>query len=173
ANIKVMEMFEDIRSHLEDTDDREELRAYLTKIVSKEAFDRQGLIYGMGHAVYTLSDPRAIILKRYAKDLAAEKGREKDLRLLETIEEMAPDIIRSRRSSATNICANVDMYSGFLYDMLGVPKELFTPMFAVARAVGWSAHRIEELVTSGKIIRPRYISIAEDKEFVPLDKRKE
>ena len=173
ANIKVMEMFQDIKDHVDDTDDKDAVARYLKKIVAKEAFDRQGLVYGMGHAVYTLSDPRAILLREYAEKLAAEKGREKDLRLLESIEELSPDIIRGKKCGGKKICANVDLYSGFLYDMLGVPKELFTPMFAIARAVGWSAHRIEELVTSGKIIRPRYISIAEDREFVPLDKRKE
>ena len=173
ANIKVMEMFQDIKDHVSDTDDKGEVAAYLKKIVSKEAFDRQGLVYGMGHAVYTLSDPRAILLKDFARKLAKEKGREKDLRLLESIEELSPDIIRGKKYGAKKICANVDLYSGLLYDMLGIPKELFTPMFAVARAVGWSAHRIEELVTSGKIIRPRYISIAEDRDFVPLDMRRE
>ena len=171
ANVKVMEMADDIKAHVPDTDDKEALAAYLTKIVDREAFDRQGLVYGMGHAVYTLSDPRAVILRSYTGKLAKEKGREKDMRLFEAIEELSPDIIRSRRPHATSVCANVDLYSGFLYDMLGIPSELFTPMFAVARAVGWSAHRIEELITSGKIIRPKYVSIAEDREFVSADLR--
>ncbi len=171
ANIKVLDMVNDIKAHVEDTDDREELSSYLKKIVDGEAFDGQGLIYGMGHAVYTLSDPRAIILRKYAESLAKEKGREKDMRLFESIEELAPDIIRSRRQSATHICANVDLYSGFLYNMLEIPSELFTPMFAIARVVGWSAHRIEELVSSGKIIRPKYVSIAEEREYIPSGER--
>ncbi len=169
ANIKVMEMVDDIKAHVPDTDDKEAMAEYLAKIVDKKAFDGQGLIYGMGHAVYTLSDPRAVILKSYARKLSEEKGRQKDMRLFEAIEELSPEIIRSRRHGATSVCANVDLYSGFLYDMLGIPRELFTPMFAVARAVGWSAHRIEELITSGKIIRPKYVSIAEDREIVPSD----
>ncbi|MBO4798418.1 MAG: citrate synthase, partial [Candidatus Methanomethylophilaceae archaeon] len=171
ANIKVLDMVNDIKAHVEDTDDREEVSSYLKKIVDGEAFDGQGLIYGMGHAVYTLSDPRAIILRKYAESLAKEKGREKDMRLFESIEELAPDIIRSRRQSATHICANVDLYSGFLYNMLEIPSELFTPMFAIARVVGWSAHRIEELVSSGKIIRPKYVSIAEEREYIPSGER--
>ncbi len=171
ANIKVVQMLQDIKEHVPDTDDKEALRQYLTKIIDKDAFDGQGLIYGMGHAVYTISDPRAQILKDYAGKLAASKGREKDMRLINSVVEMAPDIIRSRKKNAGSVCANVDMYSGFVCDMLGVPVTLYTPLFAMARAVGWSAHRIEELITSGKIIRPKYISIAKDREFVPLEKR--
>ncbi len=171
ANIKVVQMLQNIKDSVPDTDDREAVRAHLEKIIDREAFDGQGLIYGMGHAVYTLSDPRAQILKGYARRLAASKGREKDMRLIDSVVEMAPEIIRSRKKNASSVCANVDMYSGFVCDMLGVPVTLYTPLFAVARVVGWSAHRIEELITSGKIIRPKYISIAKDREFVPQDRR--
>ena len=173
ANIKVVEMVNDIKDHIKDTDDKEELKAYLEKILDKKAFDGLGLVYGMGHAVYSISDPRAKILKELAAKLAAEKGREKDLRLYHAIEELTPDLIRARKNAFTGICANVDLYSGFVYDMLGLPKELYTPIFACARVVGWSAHRIEELVSSGKIIRPAYVSMVEEKEdYIPINERK-
>ena len=173
ANIKVVEMVNDIKANVKDTDDKEALRDYLGKILDKKAFDGLGLIYGMGHAVYSISDPRAKILKGLAEKLAIEKGREKDLRLYYAIEDLTPDLIKARKNAFTGICANVDLYSGFVYDMLGLPKELYTPIFACARVVGWSAHRIEELISSGKIIRPAYVSMVEEKEnYIPINERK-
>ena len=163
ANIKVMEMMEDIRAHVNDYTDKEEIAAYLSKIVDKKAFDGKGLIYGMGHAVYSLSDPRERVFKQYVKQLAAEKNREQDLALYENIEELAPKIIAEKRHIFKGVSPNVDFYSGFVYDMLGIPKELYTAIFAIARIVGWSAHRIEELICTGKIIRPAYMSVMEEK----------
>ncbi|MGN1095268.1 MAG: citrate/2-methylcitrate synthase, partial [Eubacteriales bacterium] len=163
ANIKVMEMMDDIRSHIADFADKDEVEAYLSKIVEKEAFDRKGLVYGMGHAVYSISDPRERVFKGYVKELAAEKGRERDLLLYENVEELAPKIIAEKRHIFKGVSPNVDFYSGFVYDMLGIPKELYTAMFAVARIVGWSAHRIEELICMDKIIRPAYMSVMEEK----------
>ncbi len=171
ANIKVVQMISDIKKHVEDTDDEEAVRRYLVDILEKRAFDKAGLIYGMGHAIYSISDPRAEILKSFAERLAIEKGREKDLRLYQTIVKIAPQLITERKNAFTGVSANVDMYSGFVYDMLGIPEEMFTPIFAIARIVGWSAHRIEELVGGGKIIRPAYISISADREYVPIEKR--
>ena len=173
ANIKVVDMVNDIKRNVKNTDDQEELTRYLEKILDKKAFDGLGLIYGMGHAVYSISDPRAKILKGLAEKLAVEKGREKDLRLYEEIERITPDLIKARKNAFTGICANVDLYSGFVYDMLGLPKELYTPIFACARVVGWSAHRIEELTSSGKIIRPAYVSMVEEKvDYIPINERK-
>lgn len=163
ANIKVMEMMEDIRAHVNDYADRDEVEAYLGKIVDKEAFDRKGLVYGMGHAVYSLSDPRERVFKGYVKRLAAEKGRERDLCLYENIEDLAPQVIAKKRRIFKGVSPNVDFYSGFVYDMLGIPTELYTAMFAIARIVGWSAHRIEELICMDKIIRPAYMSVMEEK----------
>ncbi|MCR5667146.1 MAG: citrate/2-methylcitrate synthase [Eubacterium sp.] len=163
ANIKVMEMMKDIRSHVKDFSDKDEVAAYLEKIVNKEAFDRKGLIYGMGHAIYALSDPRERVFKSYVEKLVEEKGRQKDLELYENIELLAPDIIAGKRNTYKKISPNVDFYSGFVYEMLGIPMELYTAMFAVARVVGWSAHRIEELVCTDKIIRPAYMSVMEEK----------
>ena len=163
ANIKVMEMMDDIRAHVGDFEDKDEVEAYLTKIVDKEAFDRKGLVYGMGHAVYSLSDPRERIFKSYVKRLASEKGREHDLALYENVEELAPQIIARKRRIFKGVSPNVDFYSGFVYDMLGIPRELYTAMFAVARIVGWSAHRIEELICMDKIIRPAYMSVMEER----------
>lgn len=163
ANIKVMEMMADIRAHVKDFSDQDEIAAYLKKIIEKEAFDRKGLIYGMGHAVYTLSDPREKVFKSYVDKLAAEKGRENDLLLYENIEALAPKLIAEKRNIYKSVSPNVDFYSGFVYDMLGIPQELYTAMFAVARIVGWSAHRIEELVCTDKIIRPAYMSVMEEK----------
>ncbi len=171
ANIKVVQMISDIKKHVEDTDDEEAVRRYLVDILEKRAFDKAGLIYGMGHAIYSISDPRAEILKSFAERLAVEKGREKDLRLYQTIVRIAPELITERKNAFTGVSANVDMYSGFVYDMLGIPEEMFTPIFAIARIVGWSAHRIEELVGGGKIIRPAYISISAEREYVPIEKR--
>ncbi|MGN1456466.1 MAG: citrate/2-methylcitrate synthase, partial [Acutalibacteraceae bacterium] len=164
ANIKVMEMMSDIRSHISDYNDKDEIAAYLTKIVDKEAFDRKGLIYGMGHAVYSLSDPRERVFKKYVEKLAAEKNREYDFALYQNIEELAPQIIAQKRHIYKGVSPNVDFYSGFVYDMLGIPQELYTAMFAVARIVGWSAHRIEELICTDKIIRPAYMSVMEKKQ---------
>ena len=159
ANIKVMEMMDNIRENVGDYSDKEEIAAYLSKIIDKEAFDRKGLIYGMGHAVYTLSDPRERVFKKYVEQLAKEKGREKDLELYENIEEIAPEIIAQKRRTVKKVSPNVDFYSGFVYDMLDIPRELYTAIFAIARVVGWSAHRIEELICTDKIIRPAYMSI--------------
>ena len=159
ANIKVMEMMEDIRNHVGDYSDKEALEAYLAKIVNKEAFDGKGLVYGMGHAVYSLSDPRERIFKGYVEKLAAEKGRQKDMELYRNVEELAPKVIAENRRIYKGVSPNVDFYSGFVYDMLGIPQELYTAMFAIARIVGWSAHRIEELVCMDKIIRPAYMSV--------------
>ena len=163
ANIKVMEMMEDIRGHVSDFSDKEEIKNYLSKIVDGEAFDHKGLIYGMGHAVYSLSDPRERVLKEYVKTLAAEKGEEKDLELYQNIEELAPEVIAQKRKIYKGVSPNVDFYSGFVYDMLGIPKELYTAIFAIARIVGWSAHRIEELICADKIIRPSYMSVMKEK----------
>ncbi|MDY5991200.1 MAG: citrate/2-methylcitrate synthase [Oscillospiraceae bacterium] len=163
ANIKVMEMMQDIREHISDFSDKDEISAYLSKIVNKEAFDRKGLIYGMGHAVYSLSDPRERIFKSYVKKLANEKDRQQDLLLYESVEELAPKIIAEKRHIYKGVSPNVDFYSGFVYDMLGIPRELYTAMFAVARIVGWSAHRIEELICMDKIIRPAYMSVMEER----------
>lgn len=164
ANIKVMEMMEDIRLHVPDCSDKEALEDYLAKIINRDAFDRKGLVYGMGHAVYSLSDPRERIFKGYVERLAAEKGRGDDLTLYRNVEELAPQLIAKHRRIYKGVSPNVDFYSGFVYDMLGIPQELYTAMFAVARIVGWSAHRIEELICMDKIIRPAYMSVMEERE---------
>ncbi|SDB06124.1 citrate/2-methylcitrate synthase [Eubacterium oxidoreducens] len=169
ANIKVMEMMKDIRGHVKDFSDKDEVKAYLEKIVNKEAFDKKGLIYGMGHAIYALSDPRERVFKSYVEKLVEEKGRQKDFELYENIELLAPDIIAGKRNTYKKISPNVDFYSGFVYEMLGIPMELYTAMFAVARIVGWSAHRIEELVCTDKIIRPAYMSVMEEKDIMNQD----
>ena len=165
ANIKVMEMMEDIRAHVKDYADREEVGAYLSKIIDKEAFDQKGLIYGMGHAVYSLSDPRERIFRKFVENLVVEKGRQLDFDLYLSVEEMAPKLIANKRRIFKGVSPNVDFFSGFVYDMLGIPQELYTAMFAIARIVGWSAHRIEELVCMDKIIRPAYMSVMEVKEL--------
>lgn len=162
ANIKVMDMMADISEQINDVEDDEEIAAYLEKLLDKETFDRKGLIYGMGHAVYTLSDPREKVLKSYVEQLAAEKCRTNEFRLYEQVEKLAPQIIMNRKHNS--VCPNVDFYSGFIYDMLSIPKELYTAIFAVARIVGWSAHRIEEIVCTDKIIRPAYMSVMKKKE---------
>ncbi len=163
ANIKVMEMMADIRAHVRDYGDKEELSAYLSRILDGEAFDGKKLIYGMGHAVYTKSDPRERAFKHHVIQLAEEKGRQQDLLLYQNIEELAPELIAQRRRVHKDVSPNVDFYSGFVYDMLGIPQELYTAIFAVARIVGWSAHRIEELICTDKIIRPAYMSVMEAK----------
>ena len=164
ANIKVMEMMEDIRLHVSDCSDKEALADYLAKIINRDAFDRKGLVYGMGPAIYSLSDPRERIFKGYVEKLAAEKGRGDDLTLYRNVEELAPQLIAKHRRIYKGVSPNVDFYSGFVYDMLGIPQELYTAMFAVARIVGWSAHRIEELICMDKIIRPAYMSVMEERE---------
>ncbi len=171
ANIKVVQMMDDLRHHLTDIHCESQIRDYITKLMNKEAFDGSGLVYGFGHAVYSISDPRAKILKDFVVQLAKEKGYQKELALYEAVERIAPDMISERRKAPFRTCINVDYYSGFLYRMLKIPEELYTPIFAIARIAGWSAHRIEEIVSSGKIIRPAYVSIAEDREYIPLEKR--
>ena len=166
ANIKVMEMMADIRKHVKDYSDKDEVEAYLAKIVDREAFDRKGLIYGMGHAVYSISDPREKIFKGYVKQLAEEKHRQKELMLYENIEVLAPKVIAEKRRIYKGVSPNVDFYSGFVYDMLDIPLELYTAMFAIARIVGWRAHRIEEMICADKIIRPAYMSVMEEKTYV-------
>lgn len=172
ANIKVAQMMRNIKKNVKDTDDREELKAYLSKILDKAAFDKTGLIYGMGHAVYSLSDPRADVFKGFVESLAKEKKREKDYRLYTSVENLAKELIAEKRHIYKGVSANVDFYSGFVYSMLNIPEELFTPIFAMARIVGWSAHRMEELVNMDKIIRPAYIAIGDRQEYIPLDQRK-
>lgn len=159
ANLMVMNMMEDIRAHIKDYHDEEEIEHYLDKILNKEAFDKKGLIYGMGHAVYSLSDPRERVFKGFVEQLANAKGRAEDMALYNNIERIAPMLIAKERKIFKGVSPNVDFYSGFVYDMLDIPKELYTPLFAIARIVGWSAHRIEELVTTDKIIRPAYKSL--------------
>ncbi len=159
ANIKVMEMMDNIRENVKDHDDDEKIRDYLTKILNGEAFDGNGLIYGMGHAVYSKSDPREVIFRRYVERLSAEKGRSDDLALYRKVESIAPEVITAKRKIYKGVSPNVDFYSGFAYDMMNIPRELYTPIFAVARVAGWSAHRIEELVSGSKIVRPAYKSI--------------
>ena len=171
ANIKVMQMFDDMKENI-DTKDPAQIRDYLLRLLNKDAFDRSGLIYGMGHAVYSLSDPRADILRFYAEKLSVEKGMEEEFALYRTVEQMAPDLISEKRKMYKGVSANVDFYSGMVYKMLGLPYELFTPIFAIARIAGWSAHRIEEIQNTGKIIRPAYINVKEEVSYVPLNERK-
>ena len=170
ANIKVSNMIDDIKAHIDITNEQE-LADYLEKIIRKEAGDGSGLIYGMGHAVYTLSDPRAVILKRKAREFAYKNGFEKDFELLNSIERLTPEVFRKVKGKTKIMCANVDLYSGLIYKMLGIPEDLYTPLFACARIVGWSAHRLEELISGGKIIRPAYKNIALPKKYVPIDER--
>ncbi len=170
ANIKVMQMFDDMKASI-DTTSESEIADYLTRLLDKQAFDNAGLIYGMGHAVYSLSDPRADILRKYARQLSEEKGMQNEYKLYETVERLAPKIISERRKIYKGVSANVDFYSGMVYKMLDLPYEIFTPIFAVARIAGWSAHRIEEIQNAGKIIRPAYINVKEEVEYIPLDKR--
>ncbi|WP_314971379.1 citrate/2-methylcitrate synthase [Peptostreptococcus stomatis] len=171
ANLMVINMIDDIKAHVSDYDNEAEIEAYLRKILSKEAFDKKGLIYGMGHAVYTLSDPREVVFKKFVEMLAKETEHSKDMKLYNNIEKIAPRLIQEYRNTLKPVSPNVDFYSGFVYDMLGIPRELFTPLFAVARIVGWSAHRIEELISADKIIRPAYKSLVVAKEYKPRDER--
>lgn len=171
ANIKVVQMFEDIKQNVKDWGSDEEVEAYIKKILNKEAFDRSGLVYGIGHAVYSLSDPRAVIFKQYVEKLAKEKGLEEEYLLYKKVEEIAPEVIAKTRRMYKGVSANVDFYSGFVYRMLNLPQELFTPLFAVARIAGWSAHRLEEIINAGKIIRPAYKSVAKRQEYVSMKDR--
>lgn len=171
ANIKVIQMFDDIKEHIHDWKDEEEIRDYLNKILNKEAFDGAGLVYGMGHAIYSISDPRAKALEGFVQKLAEEKGLQEEYELYSLIERIAPEEIKKKRQSAREVSANVDFYSGFVYRMLGLPEQLYTPIFAIARISGWSAHRLEELVSGGKIIRPAYANVAQAKEYVPINQR--
>lgn len=171
ANIKVVGMFQDMKKEIRDLEDEDAVRDYLKRLLHKEAFDRRGLIYGMRHAIYSVSDPRAEVLKSFVERLAEEKGRMKDYRLYSMVERMAPEVIAEERRIYKGVSANVDFYSGFVYSMLDLPMELYTPMFAVARIVGWSAHRMEELINTDKIIRPAYKNVLEPAEYVPLDER--
>ena len=170
ANIKVVQMFDDMKASI-NTKNEQEIKDYLGKLLDKQAFDKAGLIYGMGHAVYSLSDPRADILRTYAEQLSKEKGMEDEFRLYEFVEKNAPQIIADKRKIYKGVSANVDFYSGMVYKMLNLPNELFTPIFAVARIVGWSAHRIEEIQNAGKIIRPAYINVKDRFEYIPLNER--
>jgi citrate synthase/2-methylcitrate synthase len=171
ANHKVIQMFGDIKDKVKDWEDDEEIKGYLAQILTKDAFDRSGLIYGIGHAVYSISDPRAVILKRFAAKLAQEKGLENEFQLYTKVEELAPDVIAQHAKIYKGVSANVDFYSGFVYQMLNLPMEMFTPIFALARIAGWSAHRIEEIVNNGKIIRPAYKSVVARQKYVTLDDR--
>ncbi|MBD5470673.1 MAG: citrate/2-methylcitrate synthase [Lachnospiraceae bacterium] len=171
ANIKVVQMMEDLRRNVDDVTSEDQVRAYLYKLLNKEAFDRSGLIYGMGHAVYSISDPRAKVFKTYVENLATEKNRHKDFELYSMIERLAPEVIAEKCRIYKGVSANVDFYSGFVYSMLDIPLELYTPIFAIARIVGWSAHRMEELINVDKIIRPAYKSIVSLKPYETLQQR--
>ena len=171
ANIKVTQMFEDMKEHVKDWADEDAVRQYLNDLLDKKAFDQRGLIYGMGHAIYSISDPRAEMFKGFVKQLAVEKGYEKEYALYETVEHMAPEVIAQKRKMYKGVNANVDFYSGLVYNMLGIPKELYTPLFAAARIVGWSAHRLEELKNVDKIIRPAYMPLAPYREYTRIDER--
>lgn len=171
ANIKVVKMFNHIKRHVTDYNDKEQIRDYLIKILNKEAFDKSGLIYGMGHAIYTISDPRARVFKGFVKSLSEEKGRQAEYQLYNNVEEIAAELIMQRRKTDKKISANVDFYSGFVYSMLDLPTKLYTPLFAIARVSGWSAHRLEELVNPSKIIRPAYQNVRDRQNYVPMDER--
>ncbi|MBE5959589.1 MAG: citrate/2-methylcitrate synthase [Lachnospiraceae bacterium] len=171
ANIKVVKMIADIKKNVKDITDEKEVKEYLRKILNKEAFDKKGLIYGMGHAVYSISDPRAEVFKQFVEKLAIEKKREKDFALYSMIERLGPEVIAEERHIYKGVSANVDFYSGLVYGMLDIPPELYTPIFAIARIVGWSAHRLEELVNMDKIMRPAYVSMCEEREYVDIEDR--
>lgn len=171
ANIKVMEMMDNIKENVKDWGNEEEIKAYLRKIVRKEANDRSGLIYGQGHAVYTISDPRAILLREKAGELAKEKGFMDEYNFYKTIDRLAPLVIQEEKNSDKKICTNVDFYSGFVYSMLNIPRELYTPIFAISRIAGWAAHRMEEVIAGGRIYRPAYKNVLPSKEFLPMEDR--
>ena len=170
ANIKVVRMFEDMKASI-DTKDKDQIRDYLERLLNRQAFDKAGLIYGIGHAIYSKSDPRSDILKECARALSKEKGFDEEFELYETVASMAPEIISSRRRMYKGVSANVDFYSGLIYRMLELPTELYTPLFAIARISGWSAHRIEEIQNAGKIIRPAYVSVKPEREYTNIDER--
>ncbi|NLY18162.1 MAG: citrate/2-methylcitrate synthase [Clostridiaceae bacterium] len=172
ANLKVMEMMAEIKENVKNWNDDGEIRDYLVRILNKEAYDNSGLIYGLGHAVYTLSDPRCVLLKKKAKELAKEKGRSEEFQLYEKIELLGPEVFNELKRTNKPMCANVDFYSGFVYDMLNIPKDLYTSLFAIARIVGLCAHIIEEVTRNGRIIRPAYRNVGEAKKYIPLDMRK-
>ncbi len=171
ANIKVIHMMEDLKQNVENTKDPEQVREYLDKLLNKQAFDRAGLIYGMGHAVYSISDPREVIFRSFVEKLARAKGYDEEFELYAMVEKIGPELIAAERPIYKGVCCNVDFYSGFVYKMLGLPEELFTPLFACARIAGWSAHRIEELSNNGKIIRPAYKPVSAVQEYVPMSER--
>lgn len=171
ANIKVVQMFEDMKKNIKDWSDEGQVADYLRKILHGEAFDKAGLIYGVGHAIYSKSDPRAEVLKGFVDKLAIEKGMHKEYELYSAVEKLAPEIIASERKMYKGVCINVDFYSGLVYNMLGLPLELYTPLFAMARISGWSAHRIEELSNNGKIIRPAYMTLCEDQKYISIEDR--
>ena len=171
ANIKVVQMVEDMKKNLSDWTSESEVRDYLTKLLNKQAFDKAGLIYGMGHAVYSLSDPRADIFKSFVENLSEAKGLSDEFKLYTLVERLAPEVIAKERRIYKGVSANVDFYSGFVYNMLKLPTELFTPIFAIARITGWSAHRIEELSNAGKISRPAYKNIQDERPYIALDER--
>lgn len=173
ANIKVIQMFEDMKKEVKDWADEEEVSRYLDHLLNKDAFDKAGLIYGVGHAVYSISDPRAVVLKKFVEKLSEEKGLHKEFELYNLVERLAPKIIAGERKMYKGVSVNVDFYSGFVYKMLGLPMELYTPIFAIARMSGWAAHRLEELANNGKIIRPAYKSICEERAYVDLKDRTE
>ena len=172
ANLKVQQMFADLKKNVSDIKDDSQIEGYLKKVLKGEAFDGSGLIYGMGHAVYTISDPRELILKGFAEKLANEKGMQDEFLLHDTVERIAAELIMARRHVIKPVCAKVDFYSGLIYTMLGIPEELFTPLFALSRISGWSAHRLEELVNKEKIIRPAYKYVGHHKDYVELEERK-
>ena len=171
ANLKVVKMFDDIKKHVKNWDDEAELTEYIDAILHKQAFDKTGLVYGMGHAVYSLSDPRARVFKDFVRRLSVEKGKEDEFRLMDNVERIAADLIAHERKIYKGVSANVDFYSGFVYNMLGLPTELYTPIFAIARISGWSSHRIEELINCGKIIRPAYKNVCPRHEYIPMKDR--
>lgn len=172
ANMRVMDMMDDIKAHLKDWEDEKEIREYLRKIIRKEAFDKTGLIYGQGHAVYTISDPRATLLRDKAEELAREKGMMTEFNLYRIIERVAPEVFAEEKNSDKKICSNVDFFSGFVYTMLNIPRELYTPIFAISRIAGWAAHRVEEIIAGGRIYRPAYKNVMEPRAFIPIEERK-
>ena len=172
ANAKVVGMFNELKAEVKDWENDDEIKAYLRKLLHKEAYDKAGLIYGMGHAVYSISDPRARVLKRFVEKLAMEEDCMKEFNLYARVEKLAPDVIAEEKKIYKGVSANIDFYSGFLYSMLGLPTELYTPLFAIARIAGWSAHRMEELINAGKIIRPAYMSVCDEKDYTKLEDRK-
>lgn len=171
ANLKVMEMFDDLKQYVPNWKDEDALREYLRRLLDREGFDRSGLIYGMGHAIYSISDPRAELLKTFAEKLSVEKDCHDEFLLYANVERIAKELISEKRKIYKGVCANVDLYSGFVYRMLGIPNDLFTPLFAIARIAGWSAHRLEELINGTKIIRPAYLAVSEPREYTMLGQR--